>query len=128
MRLSITTVVVIALLAGACGAPAGRAPVAEVSGRVVAGAVCPVETDPPDPNCAPRPVAGAQLRFETGAGDGVVATTDADGVFRIEIPVGTVLVTPEPVEGLMGTPEPFEVTLTETGLDMEPIEYDTGIR
>ena len=48
----------------------------------MAGPVCPVESDPPDPSCAPRPVAGAPVVVTPADGsDNVVAQgeTDADG-------------------------------------------------
>ncbi len=120
-----TALVVLALQVVGCTA---AAPVAVVTGRVEAGPVCPVETDPHDPNCAPHPVAGTTISFKTAGGDAAVATSGDDGFIRIEIPVGTVLVTPQPVDGLLGTPEPFEVEVTRAGADLGTLEYDTGIR
>ena len=56
-------------------------PTAEGSIVVVAmaGPVCPVESDPPDPSCAPRPVAGAPVVVTPADGsDDVVAQGETD--------------------------------------------------
>jgi len=100
-----------------------------LGGIAVAGPVCPVETVPPDPDCAPRPVAGAILVIRDRAGSAVArATTEADGSFFVELPAGDYVVEPQPVDGLMGTAAPLAVTVAE-GLGVQVgIEYDTGIR
>jgi hypothetical protein len=56
-------------------------------------------------------------------------TTDADGAAAIELIPGRYILVPQPVEGLMGTPQPITVTLI-SGVDAEllTVEYDTGIR
>jgi hypothetical protein len=101
-----------------------------VSGTVTAGPTCPLVTDPPNPSCADRPVAGAVLVVTTLAGVEVDRTTsDAEGRFALSLPPGTYRLEPQPVEGLMGTAEPVEFTV-EPGapaLDLV-IGYDTGIR
>ena len=101
-----------------------------VRGTVTAGPTCPVVTNPPDPACAERPVAGAVLVF-TNAGGAEVArvTSAADGAFTVELAPGGYHVTAEPVEGLMGTPEPLDVEV-EAGQPMTELQvsYDTGIR
>ena len=54
---------VLLLFAFAASNTAGaRTPASGISGRVVAGPTCPVETVPPQPGCAPRPLA-ATLRI-----------------------------------------------------------------
>jgi hypothetical protein len=101
-----------------------------VSGTVTAGPTCPVVTDPPDPSCADRPVAGAVLVVTTLAGVELDRTTsDAEGRFALSLPPGTYRLEPQPVEGLMGTAAPVEFAV-EPGapaLDLV-IGYDTGIR
>ena len=42
--------------------------VSGVQGKATAGPTCPVERNPPDPQCAERPVAGAVLVFTNAAG------------------------------------------------------------
>ena len=106
-------------------------PGVEVRGLVTAGPTCPVVTDPPDPSCAERPVEGAVLVVTTDAGSEVArATSDADGAFAVTLPPGTYRLTPQPVDGLLGTPEPisFAVLTGSAPIDLSPISYDTGIR
>jgi hypothetical protein len=100
-----------------------------ISGSAVAGPVCPVETVPPDPDCAPRPVAGAVIVVRDDAGSEIArTTTEADGSFFVELPLGDYLLEPQGVEGLMGTAAPLEVTVAEGIGAQVQIEYDTGIR
>ena len=58
------------------------------------------------------------------------ATSDADGAFALTLPPGTYRLTPQPVDGLLGTPEPisFAVLTGSAPIDLSPISYDTGIR
>jgi hypothetical protein len=107
----------------------GGADATGIAGIAVAGPVCPVETVPPDPGCAPRPVAGAVLVIRDGAGSEVArTTTEADGSFFVELPAGDYLVEPQPVEGLLGTAPALEVTVVDGIPAQVQIEYDTGIR
>jgi hypothetical protein len=110
------------------------APPAQDSGTILvvamSGPTCPVETDPPDPDCAPRPVAGAPIRV-VAEGDGATVAegvTNADGRLTLEVPAGDYIVTAGPVEGLMAAPQPALVSVL-AGLTIEvPLGYDTGIR
>ena len=104
--------------------------VAGVRGRATAGPTCPVETEPPDPACAERPVAGAILVFTNTAGaEAARATSAADGAFNVELAPGSYTLTAQPVEGLMGTPAPIDVVV-EAAQPMTEVQvsYDTGIR
>jgi hypothetical protein len=108
-------------------------PAAEGSIVVVAmaGPVCPVESDPPDPSCAPRPVGGAPVVVTPADGsDDVVAQgeTDADGRLTLEVPVGDYLVSAGEVEGLVAAPEPVVVSVLADLTTEVPVAYDTGIR
>jgi hypothetical protein len=101
-----------------------------VSGRATAGPVCPVERQPPDPACAPRPVAGAVLVIQNPAGAEVArATTDKDGRFSVTLAPGAYRLVPQPVAGLMGRAQPIDFRVdageAEPALD---VGYDTGIR
>lgn len=101
-----------------------------VRGTVSAGPTCPVERDPPDPACAARPVAGAVLVFTDVNGVEVArATSAADGTFMLELAPGAYRLVAEPVEGLMGTPEPMDLEVVAGGpLTELQLSYDTGIR
>jgi hypothetical protein len=101
-----------------------------VSGRATAGPTCPVERNPPDPACAPRPVAGALLVIQDRAGAEVArVTTGKDGRFSVALAPGAYRLVPQAVGGFMGTAGPilFQV---EAGQATPPLEvsYDTGIR
>jgi hypothetical protein len=101
-----------------------------VRGRVTAGPTCPVVTDPPDPNCAERPVSGAVLVVSNAGGSEVARVTSAqDGTFVLELAPGSYRITPQPKDGLMGTPAPvdFEVAAGQP-LTEVAVSYDTGIR
>jgi hypothetical protein len=125
------------VLAG-CAAPATDAsptplpvttPGTGISGVVTAGPVCPVEKNPPDPACAPRPVDGAVLVIRDASGTEVArVTTAADGTFFAELPGGVYVVTPQPAKGLLGTPGPQSVTVTDGATVRLDLSYDTGIR
>jgi hypothetical protein len=101
-----------------------------VSGVVVAGPTCPVVTDPPDPACDDRPVAGARIVVIDGEGDEVAsAVTGEEGMFSVELEPGRYELVAQPIEGLLGTAPPVSVVVV-AGTDSEPLTlvYDTGIR
>jgi hypothetical protein len=97
----------------------------------MAGPTCPVETDPPDPDCAPRPVAGAPVFVMPANGQEIVIAqgeTGADGRLTLAVPAGDYIVTAGAVEGLTAAPERVVVSVL-AGLTTEiPLGYDTGIR
>jgi len=95
-----------------------------------AGPVCPVETNPPDPSCAPRPVANAPIVVTLADSDDVVAegATDAEGRLTLAVPIGDYVVTAGAVEGLVAAPEPVMVSVLANLTTEVPVAYDTGIR
>lgn len=98
---------------------------------VAAGPVCPIEQDPPDPECEPRPVAGARILVQPGDGRDMLVgevTTDEDGHASLELPPGDYLVAALEVNGLMGSPELASVTVVEGETVTLTLLYDTGIR
>jgi len=121
-------VVVVALVVLTACQPADQV-TGTLRGRIVAGPVCPVVSEPPDPACDDRPVAGATLVIEAaGAGEVGRVVTDADGLFEIALPAGPYVLVPQPVVGLLGTApvQPFEI---EPDVTTElTVVYDTGIR
>ncbi|MCV0404014.1 MAG: carboxypeptidase-like regulatory domain-containing protein [Chloroflexi bacterium] len=120
--------VIVATCVAGC-VPNADPPTVEVSGAVVASPICPVERQPPDPDCAPRPVSGASLTFADPDGEVVgTAVTDEVGEFLVSLPMGTYVVTGERVEGLAGEPPPMEIDVGPAGMTDLVLEYDTGIR
>ncbi|MGH2475520.1 MAG: hypothetical protein ACRDIL_09665, partial [Candidatus Limnocylindrales bacterium] len=95
----------------------------------VAGPTCPVEQVPPDPACAPRPVAGATILILDGQGNDVgKATLDAAGSALIDLPPGDYVVRAAEIDGLMGVPEPQQTVVVEGVATPVVLAYDTGIR
>ena len=123
--------VLVVLAIPGCPAPPSPAGTGAIDVEVLAGPVCPVETDPPDPDCAPLPVADAHVLVQPGDGRDIVVaqgTTDADGRLRLEVPTGDYVVFGAAVEGLMGTPEPVPVSVGQNQTVPISLAYDTGIR
>jgi len=131
-RLLWPLVAIIALLIVACGssgAPPPAPPGTGLSITAVAGPTCPVERIPPDPACAPRPVAGATIIVLDAQGATVTTVvTDATGTATVAIPAGAYVVQARPVVGLMGTAEAQPVTVVAGALSPVALAYDTGIR
>ncbi len=99
-----------------------------IGGTALAGPTCPVETVG-DPACAPRPVAGATIVVLDGSGAEVAQTTSGlDGVFFVTLPAGDYTVRGDVVAGLMGTPEPTSVSVSDGAASQVQLAYDTGIR
>lgn len=127
MKWSAGLVVTVGLLG--CTAPVPTA-VSAVQVVAVAGPTCPVVSDPPDPDCDDRPVVGALIIVRDEGGAEVARlVTDGDGTAVVELSAGRYRLEPQPVEGLMGTAPPVDMTLVD-GVALEPvtIPYDTGIR
>ncbi len=129
----VVAVILIILSAVACTAPVPSvsAEVGTLEVTVLAGPVCPVETQEPDPACDPRPVAGAQLFVSPGDGTDIVvaeATSDENGFARFELPAGTYIVTGSEVSGFFGTPEPATADVLRGERTSLTLSYDTGIR
>lgn len=121
--------IVLLVIVGGCQTPAPSGGEA-VRILALAGPTCPVVSDPPDPDCEERPVEGAVIVVADEDGAEVARmTTDGEGSASVELAPGSYLLVPQPVEGLMGTAVPIEITVAH-GVAGEPvtIAYDTGIR
>ena len=100
-----------------------------IRGTATAGPVCPVEKNPPDPACAPRPVAGAVIIIRDTSGKEIARVTTAnDGTYVAEVPAGNYVIEPQPVQGLLGTPGPTSVAVNKGATSLVDVGYDTGIR
>ena len=130
LRALLVTAVVLLTMSG-CTSAASPPPTigGGLRGTATAGPVCPVEKVPPDPACAPRPIAGAVLVVRDATGREVGrATTAADGTFSIALEAGDYVLEPQPVQGLMGTAPPRPVTVVAAAATTTDVVYDTGIR
>lgn len=117
----------VALLAVAPAAGAGTG----IRGRVVASPTCPVERDPPDPQCAPRALA-AVVRIYRLSDHHTVARlhTGDDGRFRLRLRRGRYGVNARPAAGglLPSCPKGVRATVRRGHFTRVTIDCDTGIR
>lgn len=96
---------------------------------LVAGPVCPVEQNPPDPACAPRPVQNVEVLVFNAAGQQAgVGISDEHGMVSLQLPAGAYYVVPPPVEGLMGTAAAQAFAAVGGDHVALVLDYDTGIR
>jgi hypothetical protein len=94
----------------------------------VAGPVCPVETVPPDPACAPKPVANATIDIIHADGAQDRHVLDAAGQRFVELKPGEYRVVAQPVAGLMNAPEVQRVSIEDGRVTEVAFVFDTGIR
>jgi hypothetical protein len=98
-----------------------------VRGVAQVGPTCPVETSPPDPNCADRPHAGTFVIESVGGTRIAEVTSGADGRYSVALPPGSYqLRSADPNRLPSLAPQPFTVRSNAwTTLDLE---LDSGIR
>ncbi len=120
---------VLAVLVVGCSGPAGLPGSATLEVTAVAGPMCPVERDPPDPACAPRAVPDAVMILTDVNGREVArGVTDADGQLTLTFAPGDRVLVPQPVEGLLGTAGTAQLSIADGQLLELQVDYDTGIR
>jgi hypothetical protein len=112
----------------ATATPPVNVPESGISGTSLIGPTCPVERIPPDPQCAPR-VYPALIIVKTADGAKEVTrfNTDKDGKFKINLPAGIYLLSPQSA-GVYprGIPQTVEV---KAGIfTLVNINFDSGIR
>jgi hypothetical protein len=118
---------------GACASASagGQAPTSGISGRVVAGPTCPVETVPPQPRCAPRSLTATLRIHAVGShAPAIRVRSGADGRFRVRLSPATYVIRPMPVNGspFPRPPAAFTVKVHTGRFTPVTITYDTGIR
>jgi hypothetical protein len=102
---------------------------ATIDVRLVAGPVCPVEQNPPDPNCAPRPVVNAEVILRDPAGAEVGrGVSDAEGRVVFSVPAGAYYLEPAAVTGYMGQAAEQALSVLGGSASNIVLAYDTGIR
>ena len=96
----------------------------------MAGPTCPVESDPPDPACADKPIATNIWISRKINPQQVIATiqSDANGAFQISLPPGDYVIQAGP----SGVPLPrcndTSATVGPAGYTSVTVSCDTGIR
>ena len=123
-------VLIFTLAACSTGGPSpSAAPGTGLAITAVAGPTCPVETIPPDPACAPRPVAGATVIIQDDQRANVATVVlDPQGAAVVALPAGKYVVQPQRVAGLMGTAASANTTVVDGTMTPVVLAYDTGIR
>lgn len=118
-------IVAVLIIVTACTSPADPA---TITGTLVSGPHCPVEVEPPDPGCAPRPVGGATVVAESNSGH-TETVSSADGRFTLVVAAGSVTITFAPVEGLLAEPSPITLVVAPGEIhELGQVTYDTGVR
>jgi hypothetical protein len=112
------------------GCSSGPGPDSGIRGEVLYGPVCPVETDPPQEDCADRPYE-TELAVMTEDGEDVVELfgSDADGSFEVRVEPGRYVIRSVP-----GSQQPPSCSTQETVVVEEDrftettVHCDSGIR
>ena len=107
----------------------GTSDPATVTLRLVAGPVCAVERNPPDPSCAPRPVPNVEIIIRDPSGAEVTrGTAGDDGTLTVSLPGGAYYAEPDAAPGVMGQAQPEAFSVPGGRSVTVTMEYDTGIR
>lgn len=97
-----------------------------VRGTATIGPTCPVETNPPDPNCADRPFAGRFVIESVGGAHIADFTTAADGTYAVPLAPGSYQVRLRDANTMPSmAPQPFTV---RDGWSLLNLSLDSGIR
>lgn len=127
MQRAIAAIAAVSVLAAAASAVASGS---GIRGRVVASPTCPVERDPPDPQCAPRGFS-ALLRVYRLSDHHTVArprTTD-QGRFTVRLPAGRYGLSARPAaRGRLPTCPRVRATVRKGTYTRITIDCDSGIR
>ncbi len=102
-----------------------------LTGKVTIGPICPVESDPPDPNCQPSeetynsyPIAVWTTDKKSKLGQ---IKPNVNGSYSIELPVGRYLIDLKN-QHFFGTTLPATVNIEPNDTKILDILIDTGIR
>lgn len=99
-----------------------------VTGSVLLGPVCPVETYPPDPNCAPRPLETTVRVFVKNTTQPfAVTSSDDNGTFTFALPPGEYTVKADGGNPLPRC-ESTDITVVSDTMSEITVSCDTGIR
>ncbi len=105
-----------------------------LEGKISIGPICPVERDPPDPNCQPteETYKAWQIAVWTTDKENKVALIEpnTDGNYNLELPVGNYVVDLEEQKpfGIGGNNLPATITINSKETTILNVDIDTGIR
>ena len=124
--LSLLPPAVLALAIVACAPASSPAGTGVLTGRITRGPTTSVAR----PADAPAPAAGIEIRIEAPDGRPVIAArTDAQGIYRVEVPPGTYRVVTGPLGGMDFTKDlPATVVIARDQEMRLDVRIDTGIR
>jgi hypothetical protein len=115
-----------AITLGTPGLAAASSARGTLAGRVTVGPTCPVETDPPDPNCAPRPIRATVRVRSAKQAVGTKVVTDKTGKFRVRLRPGNYEITITSKQARFCQSQTVTVRRNET--TRAEISCDSGIR
>ena len=118
------------LLALSSCAPEKTALDGTLQGKISIGPLCPVERIPPDPNCLPTAETFKAWPLAIFKGEQKVKsfTADAQGNFRIDLPLGEYVIDLEQQRGIGGGNLPQDIIIQSGEITTLNIGLDTGIR
>ena len=104
-----------------------------LQGKITIGPICPVETDPPQPECLPTAETYKAYPVSVWTSEGKRKVTQLnpalDGSFTTELLPGSYMVTLETGHNGIGSSSlPVIVTISSSGKTILNIDIDTGIR
>jgi hypothetical protein len=128
MRRAVVLLAALCLILSGCANRLESAPDSGVTGMVVAGPQCPVETE--DSPCPDAPTEAIVRVFEPGETDPFAEVpTDAGGRFRIELDPGDYVLEAAPkASGGIQFGKPQDVTVRAHEFTEVTLLLDTGIR
>lgn len=122
--LAVLSVMLAALFAGCSSTPA---PDSGIEGTAMMGPTCPVQQNPPDPNCADKPYVGKLVVSDHGGVAIQEFTTGQDGTFRVAVPPGGYHITGPTAQSLPSCSSDAFVVVAGAYTPID-VSCDTGIR
>lgn len=100
-----------------------------VQGSVLLGPTCPVEQNPPQPGCAPKPYETTIKILPAGSLTPLATvSSNASGTFSVSLAPGTYTLQAQGGNGVPPTCRPLAVTVKAGAAQTVTIQCDTGIR
>ncbi len=113
-------------------APDNRVPVTTssgISGTVLVGPTCPVERNPPDPQCADRPLQTTLVVKNADETKTISSfSSDSKGHFKITLPAGDYVIRSAPSQNRLPTCSSDLIKVTANTYTNTTVNCDSGIR